>query len=133
MGGREAVLDSPSVSTHSRTQKLPEPRCVGMLIEASFHGHDWLSHWPLMIKPISTFSLFSRGRSGVRAESSHPLIKARTFRRGALILEQSQCPRPPVFSLANMTLITLEIPRGLVTVCRRDYSQVCISYYAPIS
>lgn len=64
MGGREAVLDSPSISAHSRTQKLPEPHCVGILIEVSFHGHDWLSHWPLMIKSISTFSLFSRGSQG---------------------------------------------------------------------
>lgn len=118
MGGREAVLNSPSISTHSPTQKLPEPHCVRILIGVSFHGHDWLNHWPLMIKSISTFSLFSRGRSGVGAESSHPLIKAWTFRRWALILEQSQCPQPPVFSLANMTLITLEIPSVLVTVCQ---------------
>lgn len=59
----------------SECTALPRSLCVDLLgfYEASWHMHDWLIHWPLVIDSTSSFSSNCRGhREGT--ESSNPLI-----------------------------------------------------------
>lgn len=80
------VRHPPGMWMYSTTQKLSKTHHLGIFMEISLCGYDWLDHWPLVVElNVQLTSL--RRRLGVRKKSSNCLIIWLFFWQPAPILK----------------------------------------------